>query len=134
MFHLQFVKSSNVNTLNFIIVLFDFFGQIVGTNLFVFDNSGDNKFENTKSQRFFLVFLSPDQTVHRDFGFDFGGQSVQIGFVIEWFDIQSDHGFSGDNSFFGGLFGFSGVVFGNSFGFQSFGGGFSFFVFGVGII
>merc|ERR1711879_830919 len=113
---LEFVEGGNVDTLHLVFVLFDFFGQVVSTDFLVLNNRGDHELEDAKGEWLFLVFFAPHESVHGDLAFDFDGERVQVGLVVE-----RDHRFSGDGALGGHLCGFFSVVGGHTLGFHSLG-------------
>lgn len=82
----------NIDGLDFIFPRLDLFEDIVGLDLFIFNDATELDHLHTESDGDQLVFLIPDQTFRVDFSDDLLGQSVQVLFFFEDLDVEDDDG------------------------------------------
>ncbi|KRX10180.1 hypothetical protein PPERSA_08583 [Pseudocohnilembus persalinus] len=109
---------------NIVFPRLDFIDNIVRGDFFVFQNTRNNQFSHTESNRFEFRFLVPNQSVEGDFFKDSFGQGGQILFDFVNFNVENE------NSFGNGIFfSFFGLVSSDQFGSFSFFFSFGFFVF-----
>lgn len=78
--------------------MFDSFNEVVINGDFVvFDGDSDDKFEDTESNWFLFVFSLPETSVVVKIFEDSLGEDVEVGFIIEWLDLEHEEGLGNNN-------------------------------------
>jgi hypothetical protein len=83
------VEDGNIAGLDFFFEGLDGFLEVVNGDLFIFNDTANNKLVNSVGNGFLLVILFPDEAVHLN-SENLLEKSVEIGFSFVWLDVEKD--------------------------------------------